>query len=100
MYPVSAPTNTRPETTDGCPSAESPVGYPNAHLSFSCGTWSGVSPAALPAWKRVLLVSAPQPFHSGLAEGSVMGGLLAHWLGMLFASPCCSLPSGRPLMKV
>ena len=42
--PVSAPTKTRPPTTDGCPYAELPFGKPNAHFSASLGTSAAVRP--------------------------------------------------------
>ncbi len=42
--PVSAPTKTRPPTTDGCPYAELPFGKPNAHFSANLGTSAAVRP--------------------------------------------------------
>src|SRR5215469_12568988 len=100
MYPMSVPTNTRPDTTDGWPYADKPVGKPKAHLSLSRGTSTGVIPASFADWKRVLARFTPQPFQAGPDDGSARGGLLAHWFAMLLASPSCKLPSGRPLIKV
>src|SRR5690349_13065564 len=86
-YPMSVPTKTRPETIVGWPYAESPVGYPNAHFNFNCGTSSAVRPAPFASWNRELTISGLHPFHSGPEEGSASGAFAAQWFGMSFASP-------------
>src|SRR5580765_4117274 len=96
MYPLSLPPKTRPETIVGCELVVSPVGNPNAHFSLSVGTSAAVSRAAAAGWKRVLLLSLPQPFHPAPEAGSVIGGFCVHLLGMLFASPAGELPIGLP----
>src|SRR6185295_15213523 len=97
--PLSPPMNTRPEATVGCPLADSPDGYPNAHFSFNRGTCAAVSLALPDGWNRVFPESAPHPFHAGPLAGLDSVGLLGHRLGMLLASPTFALPSGRPLMN-
>src|SRR5882757_4058034 len=96
MYPLSLPTKTLPDTTVGCELVVSPVGNPKAHFTLRRGTSAAVSRAAAAGWKRVLLLSLPQPFHPALAAGSVIAGFCAHLLGMFFASPAAELPIGRP----
>src|SRR5271157_2744658 len=99
MKPVSVPTKTRPETTDGCPNAETPLGNPNAHLRLRRGTSETVSSAAFADWNLVLPASGLQPFQPEPAAGAAIGGFTEHWLGMLLASPACELPTGRPLIN-
>src|ERR1039458_2693323 len=55
---------------DGCELRLTSPGKPNAHLSFSRGTWPGANPDAGTSWKRVFARSLPQPSQCGSAKGS------------------------------
>src|SRR5688572_1149895 len=69
MRPASLPTNTLPPATVGWARAELAFTKPKAHLSLSFATCSAVKPAWLAAWKRVLVIAFPHPFHWGPLEG-------------------------------
>src|SRR6186713_555946 len=99
MYPLSLPTNTRPETIVGCELVVSPFGNPNAHFSFSFGTSAAVRRAAEAGWNRELLLSFPQPFQPALAVGFVIAGFCTHLFGIFFAAPAAELPMGLPDMN-
>ena len=91
--------NTRPATTVGCALFVMPCGMPKAHFSFRRGTSPAVRRAAAAGWKRVFARSGLQPFQPGPLAGSRIGWLAVHWLGIAFASPLLTLPSGRPLIN-